>query len=81
MPLKDGHIIRHNEFVVNILEGAISGKKGHGKTSTTVLKASHQKQRRWQLNSNEKNGLQQFQMKSCQTIIRVKGKKKKPKKV
>jgi len=46
MPLKDGHIIRHNEFVVNILEGAISGKKGRGKTSTTVLKASHQKQRR-----------------------------------
>ena len=32
-----GHIIRHNEFVVNILEGAISGKKGHGKTSTTIL--------------------------------------------
>jgi hypothetical protein len=23
-----GHIIRHNEFVVNILEGAISVKKG-----------------------------------------------------
>jgi len=32
-----GHIIRCNEFVVNILEGAISGKKGCGKTSTTVL--------------------------------------------
>jgi len=32
-----GHIIRHNEFVVNIVEGAISGKKGHGKTSTTIL--------------------------------------------
>ena len=35
-----GHTIRHNEFVVNILEGAISGKKGRGKTSTTILKAS-----------------------------------------
>jgi hypothetical protein len=32
-----GHIIRHNEFVVNILEGTISGKKILGKTSTTVL--------------------------------------------
>jgi hypothetical protein len=26
-----GHIIRHNEFVVNILEGAISGEKAMGK--------------------------------------------------
>jgi hypothetical protein len=34
-----------NEFVVNILEGEISGKKGRGKTSTTILKASRQKQR------------------------------------
>jgi hypothetical protein len=40
-----GHTIRHNEFVVNILEGAISRKKVHGKTSTTILKASHQKHR------------------------------------
>jgi hypothetical protein len=40
-----GHTIRHNEFVVNILEGAISGKKGCGKTWTTILKASRQKQR------------------------------------
>ena len=40
-----GHAIRHNEFVVNILEGAISGKKGCGKTSTTILKASHKKHR------------------------------------
>jgi porphobilinogen deaminase len=36
-----GHTIRHNEFVVNILEGAISRKK----VSTTILKASHQKHR------------------------------------
>jgi hypothetical protein len=40
-----GHIIRHNEFVVNILEGAISGKKGCGKTSTASLKAIRQKHR------------------------------------
>jgi hypothetical protein len=26
-----GHIIRHNEFAVNILEGAISGKKAVGR--------------------------------------------------
>jgi hypothetical protein len=25
-----GHIIRHNKYVVNILEGTISGKKGVG---------------------------------------------------
>jgi hypothetical protein len=31
------HIIWHNEFVVNILEGAISGKKAVGSTSTTVF--------------------------------------------
>ena len=39
------HTIRHNEFLVNILEGAISGKKGRGTTSTTILKASCQKHR------------------------------------
>jgi hypothetical protein len=38
-----GHTIRHNEFVVNILEGTISGKKSLGKTSTAILKASRQK--------------------------------------
>jgi len=38
-----GHIIRHNEFVVNVLGGEISGKKDRGKTSTTVLKASRHK--------------------------------------
>jgi hypothetical protein len=33
-----GHIIRYSEFVVNILEAAVSGKKIHGKTSTTILR-------------------------------------------
>jgi len=33
-----GHIIRHNEFVVNILEGAISGKKAMGRPRLQYLK-------------------------------------------
>jgi len=37
--------LMNNEFVVNILQGAIFGKKGHGKTSTTILKQSCQKHR------------------------------------
>jgi hypothetical protein len=37
--------IRRNEFAANILEGAISGKKGCRKTSTTILKANRQKHR------------------------------------
>jgi hypothetical protein len=40
-----GNIITHNEFVVNLLERTISEKKGRWKTSTTVLRASHQKHR------------------------------------
>jgi hypothetical protein len=39
-----GHKLRHNEFVVNSLDGAIFGEKGSGKTWTAVLKASGQKQ-------------------------------------
>jgi hypothetical protein len=35
--------IRHNEFVVNILEGAISGKKATGRPRLQYFKASHQK--------------------------------------
>jgi hypothetical protein len=33
-----GHTIRHNEFVVNILEGAISGKKAVGRPRQQYLK-------------------------------------------
>jgi hypothetical protein len=40
-----GHTVRRNEFVVNILEGALFGKKCRGKISTTVLKASREKRR------------------------------------
>ena len=32
------YIIRHNEFVVNILEGAISGKKAMGRPQLQYLK-------------------------------------------
>jgi hypothetical protein len=37
------HVIGHNDFVVNIPEGATSEKKGLGKTLTTALEASRQK--------------------------------------
>jgi len=41
-----GHTIRHKEFVVNILEGAISGKKNAvGRPRLQYLKASRQKYR------------------------------------
>jgi len=33
-----GHTIRHNEFVVNILEGAIFGKKAEGRPGLQYLK-------------------------------------------
>jgi hypothetical protein len=33
-----GHIIRHDEFVVNILEGGISGKKAVGRPGLQYLK-------------------------------------------
>ena len=34
-----GHTIRHNEFVANILEGAISGKKAVGRPRLQYLKS------------------------------------------
>jgi hypothetical protein len=40
-----GQIIRHNEFVLNILRRSNIGKQGRGKNSTTVLKAIRQKQK------------------------------------
>jgi len=39
--------------------------------------SSRQKHRSWQLYSNEKNGLQQIQMESCQQIKRLRDKEKK----
>ena len=44
-------------------------------TYLTILKASRQKHSSWQLYSKEKNGLQQYQMESCQPIKRLKDKK------
>jgi hypothetical protein len=52
-------------------------EKSHGKTSTTVLKASHQKHSSCQLYSNEKNGLQQIQGEICHPFKIVEYKKKK----
>jgi hypothetical protein len=35
------YVIKHKEILGNILEGVISGRKGLGKTSNTIRKASH----------------------------------------
>jgi len=35
-----GHRVRHNEFVANILEGAIFGKKAVGRPGLRYFKAS-----------------------------------------
>ena len=39
-----GHTIRHNEFVVKILEGAISGKKAVGRPRLQYLSKSPETQ-------------------------------------
>ena len=48
-----GHTIRHNEFVSKRRWRSNIRKKGRGKTSTTIFKASRQKHRMWQLYSKE----------------------------
>jgi len=70
-----GHTIRQNEFVVNILEGAISGKKAMGRPRLQYLKQVA-RNTGTELYSNEKNGLQQFQMEIWQPVKRLKDKKK-----
>ena len=70
-----GRTIRQNEFVVNILEEAITGKRAVGRPRLQYLKQVA-RNTSWQLYSNEKNGLQQFQLESCQPIKRLKDKKK-----
>jgi hypothetical protein len=53
------HIIRRNEFAVNIVEGAISGKKnGVGRPRKQVA--------RYTAADSCTSGLLQFQMESCQ---------------
>jgi hypothetical protein len=69
-----GHIIRYNEFLVNILERAISGKKAMRRPRLQYLKQVARNTRA-ELYSNEKNGLQQIQMVTCQPIKRSKDKK------
>jgi hypothetical protein len=75
-----GHIIRHSEFVVNILEGAISGKKAMGRPRLQYLKQVDRNIEADSYTTMKKNNLQQIQMESCQPIKRLNKKKKKKKK-
>jgi hypothetical protein len=59
--------VYRSKFVLNILEGATSGRRAY-KTWTTEVKASRQKHSSWQLYNNETMALQQFKMESCQPI-------------
>jgi hypothetical protein len=69
------HIIRQNEFVVNILKGAIQGKKAMGKPRLQDLKQVARNTGADSYTAMKKNGLQQFQMESCQPIKRLKNEK------
>jgi hypothetical protein len=71
-----GHIIRQNEFIVNILVGATSGNKAVGRPRLQYLKQVV-KNTGAELYSNEKNGLQHIQMESYQPIKPLRDKMKK----
>ena len=71
-----GHKIRHNEFAVNILEGAIPGKKSVGRPRLRYSKQVARNAGADSYTAMKENGLQQFQMESCQPIKRLKDKKR-----
>jgi len=64
-----GHTTGHNEFVVNTLEGAISGKKALGRPRLQYLK---QVATNTGADSYTAMACKQSQMESCQPIKRMK---------
>ena len=69
-----GHIIRHKWVCSKHYGRSNIREKGHGKTSTTIPKASRQEHRSGQLYNNEKNSLQQIRMENRQPIKKLKKK-------
>ena len=74
-----GHTIRHNEFVVNILEEAISGKKAMGRPRLQYLKQVARNIGADSYTKMKRTACKQIQMESCQAIKRLKKKNKKKK--
>jgi hypothetical protein len=71
-----GCTVRHNEIVVNILEGAICGKRAVGRPGLRYLKKVARNTAADSCTAMKISGLQQLQMESCQPIKRLRDKKK-----
>ena len=73
-----GHTIRHNEFVVNILEGEISGKKTVGRPGPRYLKQVARSTGADSYTAMKRMACNNFRWKSAnQPIKRLNDKKKK----
>jgi len=73
-----GHTVGHKEFAVNIIEGAIFGKKNAvGRPRLQYLKQDSRNTTADSYRAMKRMACKQFQMESCQPIKRLRDKKKK----
>jgi hypothetical protein len=66
-------MIRHNEYVLNILEGAISGKGAVGRLRPQYLKKVPRNTGVDYYTAMKKDGLQQIQMENLPTNYKIEG--------
>ena len=71
-----GHTIGHNKFIVNILVGAIFGRKAVGRSRLQYLKQVAINTAADSYTAMKRMNLQQIQTESCQPIRRLRDKKK-----